>query len=120
MMSQIKYFLYVILIFFFSFCSERSSVHDQEEEAELGSYEIISFDPQPLVDPSEISYNLENIEFVRLSNDSNDGLVDEISNIIINDSLIYVIDNFRSNSVSIFDKKGAFIRKLNKIGNAPD
>ncbi|HUH18105.1 hypothetical protein [Albibacterium sp.] len=74
-MNQIKYFLYVILIFFFSFCSERSSVHEQEEEeeAELGSYEIISFDPQPLVDPSEISYNLENIEFVRLSNDSNDG-----------------------------------------------
>lgn len=119
MMIQIKFFLYVILIFFFSFCSERSSVHEQEEE-ELGSYEIISFDPQPLVDPSEISYNLENIEFIRLSNDSNDGLVDEISNIIINDSLIYVIDNFRSNSVSIFDKKGAFIRKLNKIGNAPD
>jgi hypothetical protein len=59
-----------------------------------------------------------NVKFVRLET-TDDNLIGKVSNILISDSLIFVVDKEQTYSIFIFDKTGHYITKIANRGNGP-
>jgi len=57
-------------------------------------------------------------DFIKLET-TDDCLIGNITNILFDDSLIFVVDKEQAKTVFVFDMKGKFINRIGKVGNGP-
>ena len=124
-MNMYKYSLFILIILSVS-CRNRSTDTSKFSQGQidslcLDSTKLIQIDDQaatvidlnPFLKKKSFDFgeNVKEVHFVPLET-RDESLVANIYKIIVTDSMIYIMDNYKRGGVVIFDKEGKFIKRI--------
>lgn len=101
----------LFLVIIFSACKKK----DDYLEKPL---EILTINPKEANTNIPISEFIDSIKYIKLENSKN-SFLGEVSEIIIRDNFIYVIDKSQQ-IIFLFDHNGKYVNKIDKQGEGPD
>jgi hypothetical protein len=112
---KIKLYLTLFFVLFIAFSCKKNKAQQMFEDVS-NVEEIIIDEKKEKIIP--VDSFIQKIEFVKLETTENN-LLGEISQILIKDSLLIIVDGRVSRSIQVYNLKGDFKYKIGNIGNGP-